>query len=313
MNMENYNEKLSELQEQIARKNQLEYLLKKIQKQEKELEERVNELEQNKFAEQADVDKLEGKSLASMLYTITGKKQEKLLKEQEEAYSARQEYEAAFTELTDVQEQRKRYTAELGTVRNAEQRYRQVLEEKAQAVKALNGAEGSEISRLEETLSKIQKEQKEVQEAVDAGQSALSTAESILSSLDSAHGWGVYDMLGGGLIADIAKHDKLEEAQRKMENLQRELKSFQRELTDVSSHAEVQIEVSGFMKFADYFFDGFLVDWMVQDKIDQSISQIQNIRKEIETILAQLKKTKASLEAEANESRTKREQFIKKA
>ena len=37
----------------------------------------------------------------------------------------------------------------------------------------------------------------------------------------------------------------------------------------------MQVSIDGFMRFADYFFDGFFVDWMVLDRIQQSTEQVK--------------------------------------
>lgn len=44
----------------------------------------------------------------------------------------------------------------------------------------------------------------------------------------------------------------------------------------------------GFLSFADWFFDGFVVDWMVQDRISQASCQVANAICRVEGILRQL-------------------------
>ena len=48
---------------------------------------RLKKLEKSKLAEQADVDRLEGHSLAAFFYQVIGKMDEKLDKERQEAYA----------------------------------------------------------------------------------------------------------------------------------------------------------------------------------------------------------------------------------
>ena len=112
--------------------------------------------------------------------------------------------------------------------------------------------------------------------------------------MDSAEGWGTWDLLGGGLISDIAKHSHLDEAQSKVQNLQSELRRFKTELSDVTINADMQVSVDGFLRFADYFFDGLFADWAVMDKISQSKSSVQSTKSQIESVLSRLRSMEAS-------------------
>lgn len=126
---------------------------------------------------------------------------------------------------------------------------------------------------LEEQLAHDAAGLKEIREAIDAGNAALSTADSILDSLNSAEGWGTWDLVGGGLITDIVKHGHLDDAQAKVEQLQIQLRRFCTELADTQIYADLQVKVDDFLVFADYFFDGLFADWAVLDHISKSKSK----------------------------------------
>ena len=125
-------------------------------------------------------------------------------------------------------------------------------------------------------------------EASAAGQSALATADEILESLSSAEGWGTWDLIGGGLIADLAKHSKLDEAQAAVEYLQSQLRAFRTELADVTISADFQVNIDGFLRFADYVFDGIFADWAVLDRINQAQAQVEAPRAQICAVLDRL-------------------------
>ena len=203
VSMKFYDEQLQKLQEQIARKRQLESQVSELRTQRSTLSARVRELEAIKMQEQADVDKLEGRSLAAFFYNVIGKMDEQLNKEREEAYAARVKYDAAARELSAVEDELARYESELAGLRDCERQYDAVLQEKAAAVKAAGGTTAEEILKIEERLAFLNSQSRELREAVSAGNSARSTANQVLSSLDSAEGWGTWDLFGGGLIVAI--------------------------------------------------------------------------------------------------------------
>ena len=44
----------------------------------------------------------------------------------------------------------------------------------------------------------------------------------------------------------------------------------------------------GFLRFADYFFDGIVADWLVQDRINNARQQVDEAIRRVEQILRQL-------------------------
>ena len=113
-------------------------------------------------------------------------------------------------------------------------------------------------------------------------------ADAVLGSLDSAENWGTWDLLGGGFVADIVKHDKLDSAQEQVERLQVQLRRFGTELADVAEFAGMQVRIEGFLRFADYFFDDLFSAWAVLDRVGRSKEQVQNVRQQIQEALNRL-------------------------
>ncbi len=130
--------------------------------------------------------------------------------------------------------------------------------------------------------------EKERREALNAGNRALRSLKEAQDNLNSAKNWGVWDMLGGGLISTMAKYSKMDRAKENMEEARYDLKNFSKELNDVDIACHLDIETDDFLSFADYFFDGFIVDWLVQDRIDQASRQVAEAIQRVERILAQL-------------------------
>ena len=290
----NYNEQLLQLQEKVSQKKSIEAKLNELKAQRGELDSRVQEFKKVMWNEQADVDRLERTSLTSVFFAIIGKKEDMLDKKKVEAYAAKVKYDAAVQELNLVEEDIRRMEAQLREISGCERQYETLIQEKGAAIKASGSADAERILQIEEQIIAQKSHKKEISEAISAGSRALSSASSVLSSLDSAEGWGTWDLLGGGLISDIAKHSHLDEAQSKVQNLQSELRRFKTELSDVTINADMQVSVDGFLRFADYFFDGLFADWAVMDKISQSKSSVQSTKSQIESVLSRLRSMEAS-------------------
>ena len=150
---------------------------------------------------------------------------------------------------------------------------------------------GPAICRQEETIEMNRREQ-EIHEAIAAADDALYALERAQKSLSSAGTWGIFDMLGGGFFTSIFKHGKLDQAQAELEEARAALHRFSSELADVDREVDLQIDIGEFLRFADFFFDGFVADWMVQSKIrnaerqvKQAIYKVENIRRQLWSML----------------------------
>lgn len=130
---------------------------------------------------------------------------------------------------------------------------------------------------------------KETQEAIQAGERALSSLRAAQKELSSAKNWGIFDMLGGGLISTFIKHDKMDNAQEYLERAKYDLNSFSKELRDINMSLNLNIDTHDFLNFADWFFDGLLVDWLVQDRINEAREQVDEAIRRVESVVAQLR------------------------
>lgn len=307
-----YDTQLQQLQEQIARKRQLTAQAQELRTQHRSLTTRVNDLLGSKLSEQADVDKLEGRSLANFFYNVVGKMDEKLDKERQEAYAAQVKYDAAKRELDAAAEDLSRCESELNALRGCEEAYEALLHQKAEALKATGGSAAEEILKTEERIAFLTSQKKELHEAVTAGHKARRSAQSVLDLLDSAESWGTWDLWGGGgIITHLAKHERLDEAQRHIETLQSDLRRFKTELSDVEIRADVRLTIEGFLRFADFFFDGLFADWAVLDHIRQSTQQVQTTYEQIEALLQQLKAMQTATDGEITRLRAALEDLIR--
>lgn len=283
-----YDAQLQQMQARVARKRQLTAMEAELIRQRDALSERVRELKEIKLEEQADVDRLEGRSLTAFFYHVIGKMDEQLDKERREAYGARVRYDAAARELEAAEHDLRTCREELEQLRGCEEQYRQLLQEKSAAIKASGSRAARRILELETQIAKLRGEGRELQEAIHAGTAARRTADTVLSHLNSAEGWGTWDLFGGGLLADLAKHGELDEAQTMIEQLQSQLRRFKTELADVTIQADFQVNVDGFLRFADYFFDGLFADWAVMDRIGRAKEQVSRTANQIDQVLRRL-------------------------
>lgn len=67
----------------------------------------------------------------------------------------------------------------------------------------------------------------------------------------------------------------MDQAKQNMEQDKYDLQNFSRELNDVNMACNLNINTNDFLAFADYLLDGFVIDWMVQDRINKAKQQVR--------------------------------------
>ena len=289
--MNYYQEQLDQLRERIARKRKLSTEISALEDQRASLATRVQQLKEETYQEQLDVDKLENFSAAKLFAQIMGNLDERLEKERSELYAAALRYDSARQELHAVEADLAARREELSLLGNCEAEYDRLLEARARELRQdPQSPAARRLLALEERQAQLASREKELQEAIQAGYDALSDISSIESTLSSAEGWGTWDVFGGGLISDMAKYSHLDDAQQQINGLQRSLSRFRTELADVDIRTGIQIEVDSFLRFADYFFDNIFTDWAVLDRIRHTQSQIHEVDGSVRTILSRLER-----------------------
>lgn len=135
----------------------------------------------------------------------------------------------------------------------------------------------------------MKNESTEIREAIAAGEKALNSLYLAQEKLKSARSWGMFDLFGGGLLSDMIKHSKMNDASKYMEEAKRQLQIFQKELKDTKLSVDLRMEVSSFLSFADFFFDGLIADYMVQSKISSAREQVDDAIVMVTDVLNALK------------------------
>lgn len=308
--MQFYKGQIKQLQEQVLKKQHLQVILEELQIQKADLEEKVNLLKEQKIEEDRDVERLERGSLSGFLYSVIGKKEEKLDKEKREAYAATVKYDAAVQELEAVEFQIQRNENAVQLLQGCEERYQEELKEKTELLLNCHGKEAEQILLMEEKMSRITSQVKELSEAITAGKQALDSANRVKKHLGSADGWATWDVIGGGILADIGKYDAIDHAKQEISELQYLLRGFKTELADVKIEMDVKVEIGEFLYLTDMFFDNFFADWAVADKISNARKQIDKTIQQIENTLDRLEEMMKDSEEAYNNEKEKRETFI---
>ena len=279
---------LRDLKARADRAQKVQRMIREFEDQLIDLEDEVDRLGQDLDREEADVERLKNMGFSRFLAGVTGNYYDRLDKEEQEAIEAAIVYQQAVDRVDDVRFQIDKLKQEEEECRISEMEYKRRFAEKQREATSQPGKTADTLRMLQEQMDISKRNQREIEEAQAAGVTAREALQSIAGSLNSAAGWGVFDMVGGGIIATMIKHSHIDEAKRQVARAESELRRFQSELLDIRISGPAEIQIDGFSKFADFFYDGFFMDFFMQAKINSARENVNNVIAQVDGVLSQL-------------------------
>ncbi len=283
------NEKIEQAQQGMARLHKINSMIEQLESEREGLNRKKDKLKIIMEKENCDVEKLESKSIAAVFYSVLGNLDERVEKERKEALAAKLKYGQVAKDLDDVIYQISKLNSERLHYVDCQKNYDSLYARKREELIKEKGEPAQNILQLEERLNRAKINRIEIKEAISIGKDVLHSLDCAIDSLDSAEGWGTWDLLGGGIISDLAKHSHIDDAKAATENTQILLRQFKTELTDIRIDSDIMIETDGFARFADFFFDGLIADWFMQSKIHESQESVSKVKSQVLNIMEQLR------------------------
>lgn len=311
--LEQFNARLAECQTQKREAATLSSQLAETERQLNVSRRTLHDATNTLHRESVDVVAMEGYTLTALFYTILGTHEERLEKERLEQLAARLKHDEAVETVQSLEGQVRELNDQLEVLGNLDARYQEILSDKAAFLYRTDNPAVSHLIEIAETLTDLASQQKELREAIRAGGWADKSLSAVRSSLSSASRWGSADLLGGGLATTMIKHSRIDTARQHAHTAQRDLLRFQRELADANQRLHVALEIGGFSKFADYFFDGLISDWIVQSKIHHATQQCDNMIHAVRSALRKCEARLAKVQAKINHHQRERGRWIEAA
>jgi len=242
----------------------------------------VRALEVRLQAEEADVRRIEGLSPSRLWATLRGDVDDQAARERAERdaaaqalASARGRRDQAQREVARLREQR----AALEADGSPEERYAAALTGLERALRDEPGTLASDLRIIAADLGEGMAELREIDEAIAALDVTTEALERAFATLRSAGGWSTYDtFFGGGLVADLMKHSRIDDSARAFADVNRALERLRIELADIGVGPVRGVEVSGSLAVFDVVFDNIFSDLMVRDRIARAREEAVELR-----------------------------------
>jgi hypothetical protein len=289
--MEDYtwlNVELQQLQTKIAEKQWLHKRLEELKAEVIQQELRVQDLYEQHNKENADVKNLESLSLVGLFYAVLGNKEQQLEKERQEALRAQLTYDEARRSLELLRSDVVNVQNRLEAIGEVETTFEAKLETKLSLLLLSAHPVAIELKNQHTQWQQLQLQQREICEALEAAKQYQEWLLLLISQIQQAKNWGTWDLMGGGWVAGMAKHNHLESARQTVAGLRHHAFKLKKELADLNRTLYTDIEVDAFERFVDIFFDNLFSDWMVQQKISKSLESAEKVRYELHDLMMKL-------------------------
>ncbi len=298
-------QRLATAREKVRRKAKLKAKIQSAYRQFDEASEELKKCTAILAKEHADVLSLEGLSLTGIFHSLIGNREQKLAIEQQEYIAAKLKYDAARESAQQLKLELTRLESELSLMDEVEREYEQLISEKESYLSASQTQAARELVEMGQRLADLESDRRELSEAIQAGEQALSRLETVRSSLSSATNWGMADMFGGGMLTTMVKYSAMDRAKEQAHEAHQAILHFQQELADTGHNLQASIQIDGFSRFADIFFDGIIMDWMMQSKIQsastacsETIAKVQLAVRRCDNCLASVRREHQELTEE---------------
>ena len=99
------------------------------------------------------------------------------------------------------------------------------------------------------------------------------------------------------------KHSAIDKAKDLSYHVKHLLVRFQKDLSHIygPENFDIQIQLDSFSRFTDIFFDNLISDWIIQQKIQNALSNVQSVRDRVyricQSLDAEISKSNNSIEA----------------
>jgi len=256
-----------------ARLNQLRTTndrLTELRTRQRVLDDEVRQLRAALAAEERDVERFEGLSLARILSSLTGARDDRLARERAEADAARLRFADAEARRVAVRRELEATVARRDELASAPAEHQAVLAEKEAHLAQTHDPRGPKLMALAEERGELTGQLPELDEAIEAARTALGALNALSDILRSAGRWSAYDTFGGGGVpSSFFKHARMDEAAQQAAHADRCLATLRTELSDVDGvgTTNVSLDISAPTRFLDTWFDNIFTDLHVHGRI----------------------------------------------
>lgn len=241
--------------------------------------EQLNKLEDQLVKELKDIEKLEKMSIKSVFYNILGSKEEQLEKERQEYLQASLKHKELKKSIEILEYEHGLIGSKVDQIEGLDKELEELKAQRLTEIMTSNSITRQKLVGIHSQMDDASAMAEELRQAQMAGARCLQSIGIVIKHLRDAENWGNWDMMSNkSTYYSQMKHGAIDRAAHAAQQAQHHLKLFDRELLDVNiEQTKLHVNIDGFGRFMDMFFDNLISDWVVQRKIKNALHNVESV------------------------------------
>jgi hypothetical protein len=233
--------------------------------------------------------------------------------DRERAERDRAHYEVAAAEATHgaLARDAAALEVELASFGDADEGYLAALAAKDEWVRASGAPGAAELVAIADERGVVAAQDKELMDAARAAVEAAQLFAAAEDRLGRAMGWSNWDAFGGGgLLTDMMKYDRIDEAVGVLRRADQALRKLSQELADVGLQAVASADVRGLAQTFDVWFDNIFSDLSVRSRVTDAYGSVRRVQAQLGELMPRLEAQVRAGEEKLRELDRRREALL---
>ena len=228
--------------------------------------------------------------MKGLFHQVLGSKEEQIEKERQEYLQASLKYDEAKKSLELLEYERSLLEGKTKKLPQLQAKLDRLMKLREKSLIESDSEAGRKILELLLILDTNREFIGNVQQVGKTGREAISLLDQMAGHLRQAKNWGQWDMAGRQRGASYMKHSAIDKARDLAYHAKHLLARFESDLKHIygAQRFNLNIEFDAYSRFTDIFFDNLISDWIVQQKIQNALSNVLSVRDKITRILQSL-------------------------
>ena len=279
--------KMQELQKQTRVQSHLDQLNGQLKEEYKQLDRLYKKLQK----EFRDVEELEKLSMKGLFHNVLGNKDKQLEKERQEYLQASLKYNEAKNTIDLLEYEKKVLDDQVKNKAALEIEVQKLMKMREKELVAQAGSKGQEILQIILRVDQIEDRIDALRACHQNGQRIVQLLQNMEAHLQKAQNWGQWDMMGDRHSGHYKSNaiDKARDLAYHVKNLIRRYEKDIYQLFGNTGHLGLDLQLEGFNRFTDVFFDNLISDWIIQQKIRHATSNVSAVHDRLVRVQQNLK------------------------
>ena len=235
-----------------------------------------------------DLNEIESKGLKPFFYKVLGSKEEQIEKERQEYLTASLKFNEYQKTVEILEFELDLLKKKLGDSTSLKKQLEVLKSQRENEILRSHPALAQQLLGFSKQVDELYGFRKELVDVETVGNKCIKSLNDMVQYLKQAKQWGNWDMMGGNRSrqAGYSKMAAIDKAKNISVWVKHELVNLNKELKDVGhQNGEFQLNMDNFNSFTDIFFDNLITDWVVQQKISNTLSNTISVRDRVVLIL----------------------------